>query len=121
MNRMQTKRFFTKKPMLSRSIRLSVNDLELWRAAASAEGISQQQGYGSDFDESTNFVASFAQWICIVRKTFKAKHSCKQVLMNTEFRYDGPLRKIGFQYSGPEWVFLAIVFLLTIFLLWIWS
>jgi hypothetical protein len=30
--------------------------------------------------------------------------------MNTQFLYKGPLRKIGFQYSGPPWVFLTLIF-----------
>lgn len=34
--------------------------------------------------------------------------------MNTEFFYNGPLRKIGFRYSGPPWVFVAVALLLAI-------
>jgi len=34
--------------------------------------------------------------------------------MNTEFRYKGPRREVGFRYSGRDWVFLVIVFALGI-------
>ena len=37
--------------------------------------------------------------------------------MNTEFFYQGPLRKMGFRYSGPPWVFLVVVVLLVLALL----
>jgi len=37
--------------------------------------------------------------------------------MNTEFFYKGPLRIIGFRYSGPPWIFLVIVVLLTLMIL----
>ena len=29
--------------------------------------------------------------------------------MNTEFRYKGPRREVGFRYVGSEWGFLAIL------------
>jgi len=41
--------------------------------------------------------------------------------MNTEFFYQGPLRKMGFRYSGPPWIFLAAVVLLTLALLHVMS
>jgi hypothetical protein len=28
--------------------------------------------------------------------------------VNAEFFYNGPLRKIGFRYSGPPWVFVTV-------------
>ena len=34
--------------------------------------------------------------------------------MNTEFRYSGPLRKIGFRYSGPPWVIVIVALCLAI-------
>ena len=37
--------------------------------------------------------------------------------MNTEFFYQGPLRKMEFRYSGPPWVFLVAVVLLILALL----
>ncbi len=37
--------------------------------------------------------------------------------MNTEFFYQGPLRKMGFRYTGPPWIFLAAVVLLVLALL----
>jgi hypothetical protein len=53
-----------------------------------------------------------------VRKTLKAKRSRKpEVLMNTEFRYKGPRREVGFLYVGRDWVFLAIVIAFGIFFL----
>jgi hypothetical protein len=36
--------------------------------------------------------------------------------MNTKFRYKGPLREIGFRYSGPPWVFLMMALCLAIVL-----
>jgi len=37
--------------------------------------------------------------------------------MNTEFRYKGPRREVGFRYIGRDWVFLAILIALaTLFL-----
>jgi len=41
--------------------------------------------------------------------------------MNTEFFYKGPLRIIGFRYSGPPWVFLAVVILLGVVFLGVMS
>ena len=38
-------------------------------------------------------------------------------LMNTEFHYKGPRRKVGFRYSGCDWVFLAILIALAILFL----
>jgi len=48
-----------------------------------------------------------------MRKIFKATRSFKaRVVVNTEFLYKGPIRKIGFRYSGPPWIFLATVVVL---------
>ena len=44
-----------------------------------------------------------------MKKAFNAKRSRKpEVLMNTEFRYKGPRREVGFRYVGRDRVFLAI-------------
>jgi hypothetical protein len=49
------------------------------------------------------------------KRYFDAKRSFNQeMLMNTEFLYKGPLRKIGFRYSGPPWVFVMFVLCLAI-------
>lgn len=37
--------------------------------------------------------------------------------MNAEFFYKGPVRLFGLRYSGPPWVFLAIVFVLGLVIL----
>jgi len=37
--------------------------------------------------------------------------------MNAEFFYKGPLRVLGLRYSGPPWVFLAVVILLGLMIL----
>ena len=37
--------------------------------------------------------------------------------MNTEFRYKGPRREVGFRYSGRDWVFLSIFIALAILFL----
>lgn len=36
--------------------------------------------------------------------------------MDAEFLYKGPLRKMGFRYSGPPWIFLVVVVLLVLVL-----
>ena len=48
-----------------------------------------------------------------MKKLFKANRSYKKGgVMNTEFRYKGPRREVGFRYVGREWGFLAILILL---------
>lgn len=37
--------------------------------------------------------------------------------MDAEFLYKGPLRMMGFRYSGPPWAFLAAVILLALVIL----
>lgn len=37
--------------------------------------------------------------------------------MNTEFRYKGPRREVGFRYVGRDWVLLAILIILGILFL----
>lgn len=41
--------------------------------------------------------------------------------MNAAFLYNGPLRKMGFRYSGPPWIFLVVVVLLVLALLHVMS
>lgn len=71
------------------------------------------QSPGSDFDDSTIFAVSIGEWNSLVKKLFKANRSYKKGgVMNTEFRYKGPRRELGFGYVGREWGFLAILVLL---------
>ena len=73
----------------------------------------------SDVDDPTSSAGSIGERISHVKKhvkkAVKAKRLCKQgVLMNTEFRYKGPTREVGFRYVGREWGFLAVLILLEI-------
>jgi hypothetical protein len=45
----------------------------------------------------------------------------REVVMNTEFLYKGPLRMMGFRYSGPPWIFLVVVGLLILVFLGVMS
>ena len=61
---------------------------------------------------------SFAERISYVKKTLKAKRSCRQeAVMNTEFRYKGPRRELVYRYVGRERAYLATVAVLGIVVL----
>ena len=60
---------------------------------------------GSDFYDSTILATEWAQ----ARRLRGDGIRSKEVVMNTEFFYKGPLRTLGVRYSGPPWIFLLVL------------
>jgi len=68
------------------------------------------QGAGSDFDDSTIFIASLTERIPFVRKKTNAGRSCQQeVLMNVEFDHDRRRKELVFRLVVSERALVATV------------